>query len=415
MGMVLLALYEVAGLSDLPSPRLWSASATSSTLGRLKVLPAGGRGRKPRPGAYAENGNTLGSPGSVSEEQAGVAKTWLTQAKEAAYETMMSTTEGASSAVAEAFAYASNITISAGLVQLPSLSSLRGTTSPAASSSANSTASTLSGFAWSAQAAMGKLATLPAYLKAVAVYQPHRTEEELEALRDGDPDSIFNARHKGQWMGCTQQFYVICKGAYRSLKRTNALTVHDVNCKANIYWLPLVIRHLKTEFRVVKLLCTTPDSSQLDQIKDAYEGVDHVTFGRFDPFTDKFVNQTDVVVAVKLLEHETMVRAMKLFRNLRESLKVGHIVMDSYMNSVNRPEFKDPKGGTQVHINLFQPPFMFGKPLYRYSNADEDFGNERIEVVAVKRDDLFGRQQNVRFGDLQDPKQRQRAKSKPVR
>jgi hypothetical protein len=327
---------------------------------------------------------------------------WFEQAAAGLSQSLSDAGGAASSAWQEAARYASAVNVSEGLVRLPRL------LVPAGDGAAGAGGRDLApGAAWSSSS-WGALTSLPAYLKAVAMHAaPDWTPEEAQAQLE-ERGSIFAARRKGEWMGCTRPYYLVCKGVYRSIKRINALTVLDAACVLNAHWLPLVLHHLRKEFRLVQLVCADRDASRLEYVKAAYEGIDRVTFTTLDPFRDEITNQTDLVIGVKLLDKETMIRAMKFFNNMRRSAAaVSHIVYENYPNSRNRWDLTDDKERV-IRLNTMAPPFMFGQTAYRYESADEQPTSEVVEIMAIETKELFANKETPTMSDLEDPKLRKR-------
>jgi hypothetical protein len=334
---------------------------------------------------------------------------WFEQASSTFSKSLSDTADAATSAWAEAARYARDMRISAGLVQLPTL-----VVPPAAVEGTNDTwprveavKDTAPGAAWSSSA-WAALNSLPAYLKAVALHSaPKWTAEEAQAQLE-ERGSIFTARRKGEWMGCARPYHLICKGVYRAIKQVNAMTVLDTACMPNAHWLPLVIQHLRKEFRFVKLVCVVPDESRVQYVKAAFGDIEHVEFTTMDPFRDDVVNKTDLVVAVKLLDKKSMIQAMRFFKNMqRNAATASHVVFENYPDSRNRQTFAAAKTQS-VRLNVFRPPFMFGKGIYRYQNTDEQPAREFVEVVTMETAELFSNKYSPAMADLEDPNLRNR-------
>lgn len=323
-------------------------------------------------------------------------------------EAYIDTADAASSAFKEAARYASDMGISEGLVHLPRLveSATNATTaSLEGGETATTTQNATAGAAWSSSS-WASLTALPAYLKAVALHgAPRLTSEEALAQRE-EQGSIFSARRKGEWMGCTRAYHLVCKGVYRAIKRVNAVSVVDTACTANARWLPLVLEHLRKEFRVVQLTCADRDLSRLQYVKAAYSDVGNVKFMTMDPFKDKISNETDLVIGVKLLDKMSMINVMKFFKNIQSSAAVKHVVFENYPNSKNRVDLEKSKKA--VRLNGYAPPFMFGKPVYQYQNADEQPTSEIVEILAMETSELFAYKETPHMADLEDPKLRKR-------
>jgi hypothetical protein len=323
---------------------------------------------------------------------------WYEQAAASMSSAVNATSDAASAAWAEAADYARRIQVSSsGFILLPSLT--KGTTMDNAI-----------GAAWSAQARNANVSALPAHLKAVALHAPPRLTPEAEEAASDERGSIFSARRKGDWMGCNRQNYLVCKGVYRAIKQANAITVMDVACDANAEWLPKVVRHLRREFRMIKLVCANPSPDKLEPAKADYMGVDLVTFTTFDPFVSHFTDKCDLIIAVNLLKSETLIRAMRFFKHLEASSdNIGAVVFDNYPDSTNRLSI----GKKSVKVNAFAPPFLFGRTLSRYAKVDEQAGAEIMEIVSVATKGMFEFQTTPSMAELEDPKLRRR-KSDPL-
>lgn len=344
-------------------------------------------------------------------EQASAA---MSQSSSALSQSLSDTADAASSAAnsawTEAARYAHEMGIKAGLVQLPTLvvtQNANGTYPEGAA--VEEVRDTAPGASWSSSA-WGGLNSLPAYLKAVAMHSaPKWTSEEAMAQLE-ERGSIFTARRKGEWMGCTRPYHLACKGVYRAIKRVDATTVLDTACMLNAHWLPLVIQHLRKEFRFIQLVCAVQDKSRVEYVRAAFEDVDHVTFTTMNPFRDNVVNKTDLVVAVKLLDKKSLIHAMRFFRNMqRNAATVSHIVYENFPSSNNRRDVND--GKQLVRVNTFLPPFMFGRTVHRYENIDESPTSDVMEIVTIATDALFANKQTPAMADLGDPKLKKRRKN----
>lgn len=243
---------------------------------------------------------------------------------------------------------------------------------------------------------------VPAFLRAAQMYAaPKLTAEELQAQID-ERTSIFAARRKGDWMGCGRSYYLVCKGVYRAIKRTNALTILDTACAANSYWLPFVIKHLYKELKLIKLTCADKDESHLRQARQAYRDIDHVQFTQFNPYTTQISNKTDLLLGISALNDETLITASKFFRNIQESGNVAYVVYENFPDSNNgRGSLSTRRSSGR--LNTFAPPFMFGLPTYYYENVDEQPSTESVMIVAMKSEELFKNHRKPNMVDLRPP------------
>lgn len=367
---------------------------------------------------HANNAAALAS--NVHRDQH-VVWSWFEQASTAlsqgstALSQSLSNTAGAASSVAsaawaEAARYAEEMGITAGLVQLPTLvvpASVAGNDTESDAAPTVPVRDSAPGASWSSSA-WGALTELPAYLKAVAMHAaPQWTAEEAMAQLE-ERGSIFSARRKGDWMGCTRPYHLICKGVYRAIKRVDAVTVLDTACLLNAHWLPLVIQHLRKEFRYIKLVCAVEDKRRLQYVRAAFENVENVRYEVMDPFRDSIENKTDLVIAIKLLDKRSMIHAMRFFRNIQRNARtVSHVVYENFPTSLNRRDVNTDKL-LPVRLNTFLPPFMFGKSLYRYENVDESPTAEVMEIVTMETGELFANKQTPAMADLEDPKLKKR-------
>jgi hypothetical protein len=311
---------------------------------------------------------------------------------------------------------ATRVTMNGGLVLLPSLGTIGTSRENETSSSTNiqnttaavvSTTGAVSNLAkapsWRAIPIQASIEEMPAYLKAVAINAaPKKRGNKVDAESEG-PESVFLARRKGVWMGCTPPYHMICKGVYRAIKKLNAVHILDTSCAQNTQWLPLVLAHLKKEFRQVRLTCTDRTAARLERVHLAYQGFKHVSFAQFDPFEDMVKNRTDLVIAIHLLQHETLIRSMKFFKRVKENAVVHSVIYDNYPESANKPIPHQTSGHDIVLLNTFTAPFLFGPADYRYENGDEQPTKDRMEIVCVSAARIFEHKSTPTLTDLMDP------------
>lgn len=391
------------------------ARAKSQAALAAAYTAAGERGDKKRSKAPWPNSSPQGSKEDKSTED--MVWSWFEQAAQSMSKSVSDTAGAASAAFQEAARYAAAIDIKEGLIQLPGLI-VSASTAAVNSSDGDDDSRTnpahsapvdrAPGATWSSSA-WGALNSLPAYLKAAALHAaPTWTAEEAQAILE-KRGSIFTARQKGEWMGCTQPYHLICKGVYRAIKIVNAVTVVDTLCAQNAPWLPLVLTHLKKEFRFVKLICADRDYTRREYVQAAYDGLEDVAFTTYDPFNTPITNQTDLVIAIKLLDRQSMIRGMKFFKTLQKSPDVKHVIYENYPRSTNRRGV-GADAALPVRLNTRLAPFMFGRPVYKYQNSDESPTVETMEIMTMAVPDIFANKETPKMAELEDPRLRKRFK-----
>ncbi|KAI0561327.1 hypothetical protein FGB62_87g099 [Gracilaria domingensis] len=220
----------------------------------------------------------------------------------------------------------------------------------------------------------------------------HWLIESVPQTKVRERPSIFTALRSGGWIGCERPFHLVCKGVYRAIKVTNAINVVDIGCERDAAWLPHIVRKLREEFRMVQLTCIGEKSS-------GFEDID-VEFVNMDVFEDRFPNDTDMLVAYKLVEAQTLITAMKFIKNVKRSESVQTLVMETFPNSDN--SIKEGK----LQINSAIAPFWFPTPLYQYSNEEENEEPQEMKVIAVPVNQLFTDRNTPSMTDLMDPRKR---------
>lgn len=262
-------------------------------------------------------------------------------------------------------------------------------------------ASSVAGASWTAAAAKGFMSYLPAFLKVKAMAPSVRNASEPVV------ESIFTARRKGQWIGCTSKYHLVCKGVYKAIKKTGAITVMDTNCANNARWLPLVMMKLRGEFRLVTLRCADPKETVTGDIRSAYAQLKYVTWEPFDVFEDEYKNKTDLLLAYNVLRHQSLIRGVRMFRRAKESGLVKYITFDNTPGTTNHP------GADKTSpINVLVQPFMFPNAFALYEEPMEQL-NPAVpqQIMTMKLEDLFIHSFTPEMNDLIDPRKRRRANS----
>lgn len=235
------------------------------------------------------------------------------------------------------------------------------------------------------------------------MHRPPETKKGDSGNGEG-VQSIFTARRKGAWMGCERDFYLVCKGVYRAIKRTNAIRVVDVGCERNVGWLPHVVNKLRTEFRMVRLTCVVGKGEEEERVRKLYGTVEGMNVVVTDAYTAKFPNNTDMVVAYRLLEKGTLIDAMRFFKNVKKGNTVDVLATESYPESRNVPG--ENSGNGKLRINTALAPFWFPPSVYEYENAEEDPDGDHTRIVAVKVAEMFKTRTTPEMKDLVDPRKR---------
>lgn len=235
------------------------------------------------------------------------------------------------------------------------------------------------------------------------MHRPPETKDDRGSEGEG-VESIFKARRKGAWMGCEREFHLVCKGVYRAIKKTNAIRVVDVGCEGNVGWLPHVVDKLRTEFRMVNLICVVGKEEEEERVYKMYGAVEGVSVVVMDAYTAKFPNKTDMLVAYRLLEKGTLIDAMRFFQNVKKENAVDVLAMESYPESRNVPG--ENSGNGKLRINAALAPFWFPPPVYEYENVEEDPDGDHMRIVAIKVAEMFKTRATPEMKDLVDPRKR---------
>lgn len=218
-------------------------------------------------------------------------------------------------------------------------------------------------------------------------------------------ESIFVARRKGSWIGCSRLFHLVCKGVYRAIKVTNAMHVVDVSCERNAEWLPHILQKLRGEFRMIHLTCLVRTQVNDATLKDAFRNVRKLKVLRLNPLTDPLPKDTDMLIAYRFLEDGTLIDAMKFFKNVQASKSVYTLATETYPTARNIL-VKHKHGKWTLQINTMLAPFSFPQPVYEYENADENPESSRMQISVFKVDQLFTQKSTPSMGELVDPRRR---------
>ena len=274
--------------------------------------------------------------------------------------------------------------VPAGLVPLPTLGQ-------------GEHASSLAGASWTAAATKGLTSYLPAFLKV------HAMSSEPVNIDDSE-ESIFTARRKGKWIGCTSRWHLVCKGVYRAIKKSGAINVLDVSCAKNRHWLPMVLLKLRQEFRIVSLICGDPENLVTDEARVAYAQLKHVTWQPFDVFKEEYKNNTDLLIAYDVLRQHSLIQGVRLFRRAKESGRVKYITFDNY------PDVKNsPTAATTSPVNVLVEPFMFPNAFHLHEDPMEQPNPAMpIQIMTMKLEDLFAHSFTPELTDMIDPRERRR-------
>ncbi|PXF48924.1 hypothetical protein BWQ96_01266 [Gracilariopsis chorda] len=204
--------------------------------------------------------------------------------------------------------------------------------------------------------------------------------------------SIFKALRSGGWIGCERPFHLVCKGVYRAIKATNAINVANIGCERDVAWLPHIVRKLREEFRMVQLTCIGDRTS-------GFDGLD-VKFVAMNVYDDAFPNDTDLLVAYKLMQSETLISGMKFLKNVKRSGTVDMLVVETFPQGDNKM-----RDGV-LKVNTAIAPFWFPGAVYQYSNAAENEESEMMQIVTVRVAEMFEGRNTPTMAELVDPRKR---------
>lgn len=238
------------------------------------------------------------------------------------------------------------------------------------------------GSSWIPSFASNVLSTLPSHWLIESA--PKRVE------RGGD--SIFKALRNGGWIGCERPFHLVCKGVYRAIKATNAMNVANIGCERDVAWLPHIVRKLREEFRMIRLTCIGDRTS-------GFDGLD-VKFVAMNVYEDAFPNDTELLVAYKLMQSETLIDGMKFLKNVKRSGTVDMLVVETFPQGDNKMQ------DGALKVNTAIAPFWFPAAVYHYSNEAENDENEMMEIVTVRVDEMFEKRNTPTMAELVDPRKR---------
>ena len=195
-------------------------------------------------------------------------------------------------------------------------------------------------------------------------------------------------------MGCGRRTHLICKGAYRGIKKTNAIKIVDLSCGANSGWLPHIIQKLRSEFRFVSLTCVGPQVSGYDK---------RVRFTKLDPYTERLPNGTDLLLAFKFVERGNLISAMRFFKNVKRS-NVTYLLTENFPDAENKVEAGTT--GSVLHLNGAMPPFWFPAPEYEYENEEENIEKSAMQITVSRVAGMFEEKLTPDMADLVDPRKR---------
>lgn len=286
------------------------------------------------------------------------------------------------------------------------------------------------GSSWSVSLARGLLPSLPIHWAA----EVSRAASALAAglsfssgagMNEGG--SIFTARQKGEWIGCTRPHHLVCKGVYRAIKAHNSLSVLSLSCGADVDWLPHILRKLRTELRPVRLYCGLAPASEdpsmelrVAGIERVYKGpaglagfvtVPNLASGGFVQVeADKLKTfKVDMLIAYRRLAALTLIDGVKFLRTVKASGMADLLVLETFPeadNAVNTLASERSTGRNKVNVGA--APFFFPAPVFEYVNEDEQDTNagDEMEIVVVKLSELFAERMTPEMKDLVDPRKR---------
>lgn len=189
----------------------------------------------------------------------------------------------------------------------------------------------------------------------------------------------------------------MCKGVYRAIKATNAVRIIDVGCDRNAGWLPHVIRKLRSEYRMVHLTCVTNGTQALNV---GYSGIQDVSMRQMNVYTEEFP-ETDMLIAYRFVMNDTLIAAMKFFKNVKKS---GHVKV---LTTENFPDLDANRvsNGTLM-MNTGISPFWFPVAIFGYENDEENVEKSPMEISSVKVAELFEERFTPKMEELVDPRKR---------
>lgn len=228
----------------------------------------------------------------------------------------------------------------------------------------------------------------------------HGASDTLASL-GGTPaeHSIFAARRKGPWMGCARRDALLCTGLYRSLKRTGAASLFDLDCGMHLEWLPRILEKLLREYRLVRVTCAVRGPNDAVRARAALAGarVDVVVFQPMTAPAAEFP-KSDVVFTRESLRRANLIGAMALLRKVKDSNAYAYVVHENFPRApANIPR----KEG--LLINAALPPFSLPPPFYSHVNDDDAPG---VEVACRAVPDMFAQRATPTMNELVDPRRR---------
>lgn len=211
--------------------------------------------------------------------------------------------------------------------------------------------------------------------------------------------SIFAALRKGPWMGCSRANALVCTGVYRSLKRSAASSVFDVNCARHLGWLPKVVDKLMSEYRLVRVVCALSTDAQIPLARSAWDGHRYVRFVRFNGAsanTSSFPD-ADATLAREVL-HENLISAMRFLKLLKQAGRSRYLIHENYPSEhINLPTAQG------LRLNAALPPFSLPPPLYVQADPDDVHGTQ---IACRSIAEMFEVRSTPTMDELVDPRKR---------
>lgn len=287
------------------------------------------------------------------------------------------------------------------------------------------------GSTWTVSLARGLLPTLPAHWAA----EVSRAASAFAASLSSGPGStsygsIFTARRKGDWIGCSRTHNLICKGVYRGIKAQNTLSVLSLTCDSDMEWLPHILRKLRSELRPVRLYCGLPYTNDEEmnrrklKIEELYKdnglsgivGVKNIRDNN-NEFVIQRLNdegnmkkkfKVDMMIIYRLLGQMTLIDGIRFLRAIKKSEVSDMITSETFTETDNSVSV----GNGVNKINVGTAPYLFPAPVFEYINGDDDDksggrgGGGDMEIVVVKVNELFEENMTPEMKDLIDPRKR---------
>lgn len=212
-------------------------------------------------------------------------------------------------------------------------------------------------------------------------------------------ESIFAALRKGPWMGCSRANAIVCTGVYRSLKRSAAASLFDVNCAAHLEWLPKVLDKLMNEYRLVRIICGVSSETEMAMARGAMGLRKHVHFVPFKPLSARAGNfpRADVVLAREALRGN-LISTMRFLRTLKQSASARFLIHDNY--PAENGNIFTRRG---LRLNTALPPFSMPPPFYAHSDPEDVLG---LQIACRTVGDMFELRSTPTMNELVDPRRR---------